>query len=124
MNAGLPYHRGVILQKGRGVGSVFSSLFRTLLPMGKAVIKSTPSIIKSTARSPIGRKLKQSAKKLALDTAKNLIETADIKKTLKKSVDDSKKEIADAFKSSKDSKKRKLSSSSHCRNKKKYHLLK
>ena len=88
MNAGLPYHRGVILQKGRGVGSVFSSLFRTLLPLGKAVIKSTPSIIKSTARSPIGRKLKRSAKKLALDTAKNLIETGDINKTLKKSVDD------------------------------------
>ena len=88
MNAGLPYHRGVILQKGRGVGSVFSSLFRTLLPIGKAVIKSTPSIIKSTARSPIGRKWKRSAKKLALDTAKNLIETGDIKKTLKKSVDD------------------------------------
>ena len=42
MNTGLPYHRGVILQKGRGVGSVFSSLFRTLLPIGKAVIKSTP----------------------------------------------------------------------------------
>ena len=99
MNTGLPYHRGVILQKGRGVGSVFSSLFRTLLPIGKAVIKSTPSIIKSTARSPIGRKLKRSAKKLALDTAKNLIETGDIKKTFKKSVDDSKKEIADAFKS-------------------------
>ena len=56
MNTGLPYHRGVILQKGRGVGSVFSSLFRTLLPIGKAVIKSTPSIIKSTARSPIRRK--------------------------------------------------------------------
>ena len=91
MNTGLPYHRGVILQKGRGVGSVFSSLFRTLLPIGKAVIKSTPSIIKSTARSPIGRKLKRSARKLASDTAKNLIETGDIKKTLKKSVDDSKK---------------------------------
>ena len=64
MNTGLPYHRGVILQKGRGVGSVFSSLFRTLLPIGKAVIKSTPSIIKSTARSPIGRKLKDQLKNL------------------------------------------------------------
>ena len=51
-----------------------------------------------------------------MDTAKNLIETGDIKKTLKKSADDSKKEIADAFKSSTDSKKRKLSSSSNCRN--------
>ena len=70
MNTGLPYHRGVILQKGRGVGSVFSSLFRTLLPIEKAVIKSTSLIIKSTAKSPIGRKLKRSAKKLALNTAK------------------------------------------------------
>ena len=78
MNTGLPYHRGVILQKGRGIGSVFSSLFRTLLPIGKAVIRSTPSIIKSTARSPIGRKLKRSAKKLALNTAKKLIETGDV----------------------------------------------
>ena len=88
MNTGRPYHRDVILQKGRGIGSVFSSLFRTLLPIGKAVIKSTPSIIKSTAKSPIGRKLKRSAKKLALNTAKKLIETGDINKTLKKSVDD------------------------------------
>ena len=71
MNAGLPYHRGVILQKGRGIGSVFSSLFRTLLPIGKAVIKSTPSIIKSTARSPIGRKLKMYIKKADLNTAKH-----------------------------------------------------
>ena len=70
MSTGLPYHRGVILQTGRGIGSVFSSIFRTLLPIGKAVIKSTPSIIKSTARSPIGRKWKRSAKKLALDSEK------------------------------------------------------
>ena len=124
INAGLSYHRGVILQKGWGVGSVFSSLFRTLLPIGKAVIKSTPSIIKSTAKKPIGRKVKRSAKKLSLNTAKNFIETGDINKTLKKSVDESKKEISDAVKSSNESKKTKLSSSSHCRNKKKYHFMK
>ena len=88
MNIGLPYHRGVILQTGRGIGSVFSLLFRTLLPIGKAVIKSTPSIIKSSAKIPIGRNFKRSVKKLALNTAKNLIETGDINKTLKKRVDD------------------------------------
>ena len=64
MNAVLPYHRGVLLQKGRGIGGSFSSLFRTLLPIGKAVIKSTPTTIRNTAESPIGRKLKKSAKKL------------------------------------------------------------
>jgi len=50
MNAVFPYHKGVLLQKGRGIGGVFSSLFRTLLPIGKTILKSSPKIIKSTAR--------------------------------------------------------------------------
>ena len=63
MNAVLPYHKGVLLQRVRGIGGVFNSLFRTLLPIGKADLKSSPKIIKSTARSPQGRKLRKSAKK-------------------------------------------------------------
>ena len=50
MNSVLPYHRGVLIQKGRGIGGVFNSLFRTLLPIGKAVIKSSPKLIKITAK--------------------------------------------------------------------------
>ena len=123
MNSGLPYHRGVLIQKGRGIGGVFSSLFRSLLPIGKAVIKSTPSIIRSTAKSPIGRKLRRSAKKVPLNTAKNLIETGDINKTLQKSVNDSKKEVANALKSSKDSRKRKFNSLPHCK-RNYYHFMK
>ena len=46
MNAVLPYHKGVLLQKGRGIGGVFNSLFRTLLPIGKAVLKSSPKLLK------------------------------------------------------------------------------
>lgn len=123
MNAVLPYHRGVLLQKGRGIGGIFSSLFRTLLPIGKAVIKSTPTILKNTAKSPIGRKLRRSAKKVALNTAKNLIQSGDINKTLKKSVEDSKKEVANALKSSKGPRKRKSNISSHCKPKQ-YHFMK
>ena len=123
MNSGVPYHRGVLIQRGRGIGGVFSSLFRSLLPIGKAVIKSTPSIIRSTAKSPIGRKLRRSAKKVALNTSKNLIETGDINKTLQKSVNDSKKEVANALKSSKDSRKRKFSSLSRCKTRK-YNIMK
>ena len=88
MNTGIPYHRGVILQRGRGIGGVFSTLFRTLLPIGKAVIKSSPKIIKNTAKSPLGRRLRKSAKKVAINTAKNLLESGDINKTLKKSIED------------------------------------
>ena len=123
MNAVLPYHKGVLLQKGRGIGGVFSSLFRTLLPIGKTVLKSSPKIIKSTARSPLGRKLRKSAKKVALNTAKNLIESGDIKQTLKKSIEDSKQEVSNALNSSKYSRKRKQHIQSHCKPKK-YHFLK
>jgi hypothetical protein len=83
MNSVLPYHRGVLIQKGRGIGGVFNSLFRTLLPIGKAVIKSSPNLIKNTAKTPLGRKIRKSAQKVALNTAKNLLESGDIKKILK-----------------------------------------
>ena len=122
MNAVLPYHKGILLQKGRGIGGVFNSFFRTLLPIGKLVLKSSPKIIKSTARSPLGRKLRKSAKKVALNTAKNLIESGDIKQTLNKSIEDSKQEVSNALNSSKSSRKRKENIQSHCKPKK-YHFL-
>ena len=53
----------MFIAERRGIGGVFSSLFRTLLPIGKTVLKSSPKIIKNTARSPLGRKLRKSAKK-------------------------------------------------------------
>ena len=123
MNAVLPYHKGVLLQKGRGIGGVFSSLFRTLLPIGKTVLRSSPRIIKNRSRSPLGRKLRKSAKKVALNTAKRLIESGDIKQTLKKSIEDSKQEVSNALNSSKSSRKRKQNFQSHCKPKK-YHFLK
>ena len=106
MNAVLPYHKGVLFQKGRGIGGVFNSLFRTLLPIGKAVIKSSPKIIKSAVKSPLGRKVRKSAQRVALQTAKNLIESGDISKTLKKSIADSKKEVSNALATSKGPRKR------------------
>ena len=123
MNAVLPYHKGVLLQKGRGIGGVFSSLFRTLLPIGRAVLKSSPKIIKSTTKSPLGKKLRKSVQKVALNTAKNLMESGDINKTIKKSIEDSKKEVSNALKTSKGSRKRKQNIQSHCKPKK-YHFLK
>ena len=123
MNSVLPYHRGVLIQRGRGIGGVFNSLFRTLLPIGKAVIKSSPKLIKQTARSPLGKKLRKSAQKVAINTAKNLLETGDIKNTLKKSIEDSKKEVSNALQASEKIRKRKSNTSSHCKPKR-YHFLK
>ena len=123
MNSILPYHRGILIQKGRGIGGVFNSLFRTLLPIGKAVIKSSPKIIKSAAKTPLGKKLRKSAKKVALNTAKNLMESGDINKTFRKSIEDSKKEISNALQPPEKTRKRKLNNRSNCKPKK-FHFLK
>ena len=123
MNSVLPYHRGILIQKGRGIGGVFNSLFRTLLPIGKAVIKSSPKIIKSAAKTPLGKKLRKSAKKVALNTAKNLMESGDINKTFRKSIEDSKKEISNALQTPEKIRKRKLKNRSNCKSKK-LHFLK
>ena len=55
----LQYHKNVLLQKGRGIGGAFNSLFQTLLPTGKTGLKSSPKIIKSTAKGTLGRKLRK-----------------------------------------------------------------
>ena len=107
MNAVIPYHRGVLTQRGKGIGGVFSSLIRNLLPIGKAFVRSSPKIIKNTVKSPLGKKLRRSAKKVAINTAKNLLESGDINKTLKKTIEDSKKEVSSALKSSRETRKRK-----------------
>ena len=89
----------------------------------KTFLRSSPEIIKSTTRSALGRKLRKSAKKVALNTAKILIESGDIKQTLKKSIEDLKQEVFNALNSSKSSRKRKQNIQSHCKLKK-YHFLK
>ena len=61
--------------------------------MEKAVIKSSPNLIKNTAKTPLGRKIRKSVQKVALNTAKKLLESGDIKKTFKKSIEDPKKAI-------------------------------
>ena len=122
----VPYHKGLLIQKGRGIGGIFSSLFRTLVPIGKAVLKSTPKLLKAVSKSKVGKRLKKSAKRIALNTAKNLIQSGDINKTLSKSVEESKREIADVLNQTKIQKKRKKPTQKYCNpNKtKKYHFVK
>lgn len=126
MDSGIPFHKGLLIQKGRGIGGIFSSLFRTLLPIGKALVKSSPRILKAASKSNVGKRIKKSAKKIALNTAKNLIQSGNINKTLSKTVEDSKKEIADALIQSKNQRKRIKTSQKYCKPNKirKYHLVK
>ena len=70
ISAVLPNHKYVIFQNGRVISGVFNFLFRTILPIGKAVAKSSPKIFKITVKSPLKTKLCKSSQKVALGTEK------------------------------------------------------
>ena len=52
------------MKRGRGIGGIFSSLFRKLAPIGKAVVKSAPKIFKKVSRSKTGKHFKNLLNKL------------------------------------------------------------
>lgn len=91
----------ILLRKGREIGGVFNTLCRNWLPIGKEVLKSSPKIIESTFTSPLVRKLCTSAQKSCIEYSKKHIDSGDIQKTLKMSMDDSKQEVSTALCSSK-----------------------
>ena len=60
---------------------------------------------------------------MAINTARNLLESGNIDQTLKKSIEDSKKEVSNSLQLSEKTRKRKPNNLSHCKPKK-YHFLK
>ena len=53
------YHRGVRWQQGSGIGSLFSGIFRGLMPVAKFAIKGIGRIVKSDAVKAAERTLKR-----------------------------------------------------------------
>ena len=63
------YHRGPSIQLGAGLGSIFSSLFRSLVPVAKGAAKMIGKIVKNEEVRSAGRYLKKEAGRAAIDTA-------------------------------------------------------
>ncbi len=63
------YHRGPSVQAGAGLGSIFSSLFRSLVPVAKGAAKTIGKIARSEGVRSAGRYLKKEAGRAAIDTA-------------------------------------------------------
>lgn len=61
----MEYHRGRYIQRGRGIGSLLSSFFRTVLPIVK-------SIGSSIIKSPITKEVLTVAKNSAIDAGLNI----------------------------------------------------
>ena len=57
------------MQAGAGLGSIFSSLFRSLVPVAKGAAKTIGKIARSEGVRSAGRYLKKEAGRAAIDTA-------------------------------------------------------
>lgn len=72
--------------RGSGIGSIFSNIFRGLLPLAKKLF----SVGKAAAQSPAGRKILKAAKKTALDTgldiAHDTLEGENVKTVAKRKI--------------------------------------
>lgn len=82
---------GKRLQRGRGIGSLFGSVFRSLVPLGKKVL--TSNVTKNIAKTA-GKTLKNAA----IDTAVDLLEGKNLKDSAKNSLDVTKRKLAQAIK--------------------------
>lgn len=73
------FHRGLRVQQGAGLGSLFGGLFRKLVPVAKTAVKSIGKIAKNKTIRSAGNFIKKEATKAAIDTA---LEALDGKKNL------------------------------------------
>ena len=96
------YHRGVAIQQGAGLGSIFSGLFRTLVPVAKRAVKTVGRIVKSDKVKSVGKYLGKQATQAAVDTALEALEGKPIGKAAKTRLKDATKNILLAAKKSTD----------------------
>ena len=68
------YHRGPPIQQGAGLGSIFSGLWRTLIPAAKGAVKTLGKIAKSPTAKSAGRFLRDQVKEAAVNTALDALE--------------------------------------------------
>ena len=68
------YHSGLRWQRGSGIGSLFSGIFRGLMPVAKSTIKTIGRVARSAPVKSVGKVLKKEATKAAVETAIEALE--------------------------------------------------
>ena len=86
------YHTGKRLQRGRGIGSIFGSILRSIVPIGKKIL--TSNVTKSIAKS-IGSSLKDAA----IDTALDVVEGRNLKESAQERLNETRGKIAKVIRS-------------------------
>lgn len=93
-----PYHTGYSVQSGRGIGSLFSGLFKALIPMGKTAVKIGKKFIKNPVVKNLVKEAKNTALQTGLHMATNILENKNVSEGVKNDINKGKQKMADTLK--------------------------
>ena len=68
------YHSGLRWQRGSGIGSLFSGIFRGLMPVARSAVKTIGKVARSAPIRSAGKALIKEATKAAVETALEALE--------------------------------------------------
>jgi len=94
------YHSGVRLQRGRGIGSLFSGLMRGFAPLARMGLQAGKKLFSSDIVKNIGRSALEGGKTILKDVAADLIEGNSAGENAQKNLQDARKKIASTIRGS------------------------
>lgn len=114
-------HRGLRFQRGRGIGSLFSGLFRTLKPLAKMGLQAGKKFLASSTGQQLKETVKDVGKSMLKNVAADVLEGKNIGESAKEQIQDVKTKIAQSLRGSGKKRRRKNIKNSYKRLK--YSLL-
>jgi hypothetical protein len=109
----IPFHRGLDIQRGRGIGNLFGGIFKRLLPLARAGIHAGKRVLQSDYTKSLARSSLDLGKDILTNAGKNIIisalEGGNVNAAAKNELNRARKRIGDALKGK--GRKRKLSTS-------------
>lgn len=93
-------HRGERIQAGRGLGSLFGSLFRGLKPLAQMGIQAGKRFLQSDFAKNVGRTALETGKDVLKNVVADALEGQNAGETLSKEVQNAKKKIAQQIRGS------------------------
>ena len=95
------YHSGARIQRGRGIGSILSGLFRSVLPaVSRAGLRTAKRIVQSDVAKDIGRQMKDVAARSAVNMTLDTLEGKNVGESLQNQLNSAKKEISSSLRKS------------------------
>ena len=92
------FNEGPNLQHGAGTGSLFSGLFREIMPVSKSAIKKLSEVVEEKTLKTIGKTLKKEANKEAVNSALELLNKKQPNKLAKQNSKKATKKVLPALK--------------------------